>query len=137
MPKQHSRKGYILVECLVALMLLAATAAVLQLIVNSIAGGMDRAMQKDAALLVAFNAQNGWLASACHSASSPSQQLPVSNGRLTNSITAEATGTERSLAVDVSWNDRLSSQLSDPSQPPSLRTVKQWTHSTATRVLCD
>ncbi|WP_337172630.1 hypothetical protein [Gemmatimonas aurantiaca] len=126
----HRRTGYVLVESLVALVLLAGGAALLHLVAVTTAAGLDRAIQRDAAIVATDVSRNIWLRQACSSALPLAEDWPLAVGsRLAHQVDGATDGAFRMLVVRTSWTE---SPLADDGAPPAVRT-----HRASTGVRCD
>lgn len=128
--RTRRRTGYVLVESLVALVLLAAGAALLHLVAVTTAAGLDRAIQRDAAIVATDVSRNIWLRQACAASPPLAEDWPLAVGpRLIHEVDVTTDGSLRTLAVRASWTER---PLADDGAIPAVRT-----HRASTGVRCD
>lgn len=134
-----------LVECLVALVLLAGGAALVQLVALATSISLDRALQQNAAIRVTDVERNVWMRSACGTGMTLTNTWPIQTGpRITHTITATAQeGLER-LSVTTSWTGGMQSghptspvgsAFGAPSGPAAVH--GGWTHITRSGLSCD
>ncbi len=104
LPANHRRTGYVLVETLVSLVLLAGSAALLHLIALAVSTDLDHAITQDAAVRATDVVRNTWLREACAPSWSPGEAWPITPAqRLTQSVTVASDGLLRSLTVRTTW----------------------------------
>lgn len=119
-----------LVESLVALVLLAGGAALLHLVAVTTATVLDRAIQRDAAIVATDVSRNIWLRRACPSALPLTEDWPLAVGaRLVHQVDGVTDGALRMLVVRTSWTE---SPLADDGASPAVRM-----HRVSTGVRCD
>jgi len=96
------RRGAVLVECLVGLLLVAGAAALLQLIASSTALSFDRALQVDATVATTDLAYQRWMRVVC--GGSAGAWMPGVPTRLTLHTELADRGPLHDLTIRTSWN---------------------------------
>jgi hypothetical protein len=96
--------GYVLVECLVSLVLLAGAAALLQLIATTTSVGADRAIQTNHALEAVDVVHQRWIRVSCTSGGAPSGLVPPTSSRLAVETSAVTDGSLHRLTIRSAWS---------------------------------
>lgn len=132
MSSHNRRSGQVLIECLVALVLVAGAAATLDVISIAMTGAADRVAQTESAMIATETARNKWLAYVCSASATPDFDDPVT-GRVARSLTFSADGPLHRLSVAVSWRQRAQRRISAAEAPAMI----ERSHTLTTAARCD
>ncbi len=120
--KPVNRAGYVLVECLVALLLLTQALVLLQMVAVSTTSALDRSMQREAAVASTNAIRNAWLREACHTNTQGSihtlSQLPALAGaRVSHNSISTKSGNESRLSTNIAWTEGYQGWLHETATP--------------------
>lgn len=133
--KPVDRAGYVLVECLVALLLLTQALVLLQMVAVSTASALDRSMQREAAVASTSTIRNTWLREACHTNTQgsihPLSPLPALAGaRVSHNSLSTRTGNETRLSTNLTWTEGYQGWLQGTATP------RVWHYNAESAIWC-